>query len=174
MTSQLKSRGATTPDSHRQLFILLLSCGLVAPPLVYLTVEAVAGERSLWRSMIELPSLLFKRGYSLGTAFLFGSVPLVVLAFFVRSCLRDGALLGRQGRMARLSGIAGAILLCAVITLGIQIEVWRGVYQLSPGSSTNAVAIYFLPAYGGVAMAVGYAVGWLIGRWVLPGRDPES
>ncbi len=151
----------------RVLFRSILAVGILLPPVIRVAAEVISGGKSLPTVIAALPSLLFAPGYNLFLLFALSAAPFVALAFFVRSRVRGLDQFFGKSRAARLGGVIGAIVFCFVLTIGVQVDVWRGIYSVAPGSSTAVIAFFFLPVYALAAIGLGYLAGWLVGR-ILP------
>lgn len=150
-----------------------VAIGVLAPPTIWMAVQILVAGKAPWEALGSLFSLLFAEGHNLGLTFVLCSLPIIALAFFIKSRWKGLDQLKGRARVALVAGVIGASLACIFLTVGSQIQLWIAVAKAWAGASTAAIAFYFLPVYGLVAIGAGYAIGWLVG-WILPAPKEAS
>ncbi len=158
----------TTDGDQRRLVMLALAIywgcilfGLTGPLMAYILVETVKHDQSFSQALHQLRLYLFAPGYNLFLIAALNALPFILFSVFV--LFHVGLIPSGQCQLARRR--AAGILTAAAV--GIGLSGWTHVSTLLYPDAQSALAYVFLPFVLLIAFPVSYAVGRLLGLWLI-------
>jgi hypothetical protein len=148
-----------TPNKARKAFWVITLIGFLLPWFVIVSCQIYFGQAA---EIKNFPAHLFGSGYNFFLVAVMNATPFAIVAVSARVLLK--AVQERRIRRCRLYGLSTAAAFAMILSLFVQIGVWRHIFNPNVHASLAGLGIFLLFWAALLILPVGYLVGWAAGK----------